>query len=114
MKHLLVIVVVVFAVLIGVVSYQNYSKPAPQVLPPEKKLPATPPVVPPVPPTPVPPAPVPPSPSHSREWMRGYNDGYHGRWLAPAHWLLANEYRAGHSAGAADRRAGKSHRFDKL
>ncbi len=75
-------------------------------------------VQPPAQPAPVQPAPVQPQPQpappvvpHSLSWMRGYNDGYTGNWLAPGSWLVANEYRAGWSAGERDRLEGKPHRF---
>ncbi len=49
----------------------------------------------------------------SSEYIRGYNDGYTKAWLAPGHWLFANEYRSGWEAGNADRNGRLPHRFHR-
>lgn len=75
--------------------------------PPEQKV--SPPVVI-VQPTPVPApelpqiAPVPVAPQ-SEQFIAGYRDGYAGSWLGPARWVVSNDYRNGHQAGVADRKA---------
>jgi hypothetical protein len=60
-------------------------------------------------PPPVPPTPEPP---RSASWMKGYNDGYAGVWIAPVRWVVVDEYRAGWNAGKDDRANGKPHRFN--
>lgn len=61
----------------------------------------------------VPPAPVEPEKAYSASYIRGYQDGYSGAWLAPAQWMVIGEYRAGHHAGRQDRAAGKPNKFSK-
>lgn len=52
-------------------------------------------------------------PVYSASYIKGYNDGYAGNWLAPARWVVADDYRAGRSAGVRDRQQGLPHRFEK-
>ena len=102
-----VLVLVVGAVVIG---YRKNTAP-------KLTLPEPTPVVP-TPPAPVPPVvpPAPPAPDnkvYSISYQRGYRDGYSGAWLAPARWMVANEYRAGHHDGRQDRENKKPNKFNK-
>lgn len=47
---------------------------------------------------------LPPPPSSS--FLRGYWDGYHGRWVGPFSWVLSDDYRNGHTIGERHRREG--------
>lgn len=49
--------------------------------------------------------------NHSAQYIRGYNDGYSGNWLAPGSWFVLNEYRAGWSAGEKDKKNNVPHKF---
>lgn len=55
----------------------------------------------------------PAQPVYSPSYINGYNDGYAGTWLAPARWLIVDDYRAGRNAGVRDRQQGLPHRFEK-
>jgi hypothetical protein len=50
--------------------------------------------------------------TYSSHFIKGYNDGFNGNWLAPINWLFANEYRSGWSAGNRDMRHGNPHFFN--
>ena len=69
-------------------------------------------------PTPIvvsPPAPdkdVNPPVAPSNIYLKGYNDGYYGTWLAPGKWTVNSEYRAGWSAGNFDRKHNKPHKYN--
>ena len=72
-----------------------------------------PPVEPPVA-TVTPPAPVtPPTPQVSASYLRGYWDGYNGRWLAPGRWVVDDDYRNGRVEGKRDRLDSKEPRYPK-
>ena len=49
---------------------------------------------------------------YSETFIKGYNDGFDGNWLAPINWLVANEYRSGWTAGKKDREEKNSHFFN--
>jgi len=63
------------------------------------------------PPVPNTPPPVPPTPS--ARFVKGYNDGFYGTWLATIRWTFADEYRSGWSLGAYDRHHQHPHRYVK-
>lgn len=48
----------------------------------------------------------------SKQFMRGYWDGYKGKWLGPIKWTLSKEYRQGHLLGSSDKK-NKIERFKK-
>lgn len=99
-----VVSLIVAAMVVGMRKSTKLTAPAPV------------PVIPvPVPPAPVPPAPVPPAPDKvfSPSYIRGYHDGYSGAWLAPARWMVVNDYRAGHHAGRQDKAENKPNKFNK-
>jgi hypothetical protein len=48
-----------------------------------------------------------------KPYLVGYNDGFHGNWIAPIRWTFANDYRNGWSAGEYDRLHGRPYRFSK-
>lgn len=49
----------------------------------------------------------------SHSFIKGYHDGYAGNWIAPARWLVVDDYRAGHAAGKRDRENKLPNRFVK-
>ncbi len=102
----LVLALIATAVYIG---SKRMNQPA--VMPPDQVAPVP---MPPVPDKLM--APAPPSQPEqvfSASYIRGYQDGYSGAWLAPARWVVVGEYRAGHHAGRLDRASGKPNRFNK-
>tara|TARA_Y100000034_G_C6901619_1_gene417164 strand:+ start:3019 stop:3333 length:315 start_codon:yes stop_codon:yes gene_type:complete len=78
--------------------------------PPLPPLPPQTPIV--VPPKVKPVKPITPPRVFTAAYIRGYNDGYAGNWLAPINWTFINEYRAGWSAGKRDVRAGLPNKFE--
>lgn len=49
----------------------------------------------------------------SARYMAGYWDGFHGGWLAPFRYSVADEYRNGWQQGRADKKAGLQARFNE-
>jgi hypothetical protein len=52
-------------------------------------------------------------PVYSVSYVKGYNDGYAGTWLAPGRWVVVDDYRAGRSAGVRDRQQNLPNKFEK-
>lgn len=54
---------------------------------------------------------VPTPPIPSAQYMTGYWDGWHGKWLGPIRWTLSDDYRQGHMLGSHDRKHGINNRY---
>lgn len=49
---------------------------------------------------------------YSAAYIKGYQDGYAGNWLAPIRWTLVDDYRIGRNAGANDRQLKLPNKFN--
>lgn len=47
----------------------------------------------------------------SKEFIRGYWEGYNGKWWSPFHNTLSSEFRSGRSLGKKDRKQGLEPRY---
>ena len=47
----------------------------------------------------------------SDDFLKGYNDGWKGKWLGPIRWTMSEDYRQGHMLGAYDQKKQKA-RYD--
>jgi len=104
MKYFLPILLLVSVVGCSQLNQKPDSPEPPAVTPNEPVQPPVEPVEPPTPPV-APQAPV------SREYLRGYWDGYNGTWLAPGAWVVNDQYRNGRAQGRKDREAGLQPRY---
>lgn len=50
-------------------------------------------------------------PKPSKEFLRGYWEGYHGKWWSPFHNTLSSEFRSGRTLGKKDRKQGIQPRY---
>lgn len=47
----------------------------------------------------------------SSEFLRGYWDGYHGKWVGPLSWMVSSDYRNGQIIGKQHRLSGKDPQY---
>ena len=92
-----------YLLLLALLGLSGCHKIEPTVAPPVQSVPAKPEI-----PKEQPAPPVTPS----VRYLKGYEDGFYGTWLAPGRWLT-DEYRNGWSAGSWDRTHNQPHRYKK-
>lgn len=49
---------------------------------------------------------IPSKPLPSKEFLRGYQEGYQGNWWGPVHNTLSSDFRSGRAQGKKDRKNG--------